>query len=50
MRNARLMKPKLESRLPIEIPITSNLQMTAPLWQKTKKIKSLLLKVKEESE
>ena len=31
------MKHKLESRLPGEIPITSNMQMTPPLWQKVKK-------------
>jgi len=30
-------KHKLESRLPGEIPITSNMQMTQPLWQKVKK-------------
>ena len=40
-------KHKLESRLPGEISITSDMQMTPPLWQK---IKSLLTKVKEESE
>ena len=28
------MKHKLESRLPGEIPITSDMQMTPPLWQK----------------
>ena len=27
---------KMESRLPGEIPITSNMQMTQPLWQKAK--------------
>ena len=43
-------KHKLESRLPGEISITSDMQMTQPLWQKAKKIKSLLMKVKEESE
>ena len=32
-----LMKHKLESRLPGEISITSDLQMTPPLWQKEKK-------------
>ena len=32
MRNAGLHKAKLESRLPGEIPITSNMQMTPPLW------------------
>ena len=31
------MKQKLESRLPGEISITSDLQMTPPLWQKVKK-------------
>ena len=31
------MKHKLESRLPGEISITSDLQMTPPLWQKVKK-------------
>ena len=31
------MKHKLESRLPWEISITSDTQMTQPLWQKEKK-------------
>ena len=31
------MKHKLESRLSREISITSDMQMTAPLWQKVKK-------------
>ena len=31
------MKTKLESRLPGEISITSDMQMTPPLWQKAKK-------------
>ena len=45
------MKHKLESRLLEEISITSDMQMTPPLWQEGKKIlKSLLMKVKEESE
>ena len=43
------MKHKLESRLPGEISITSDMQMTPPLWLKARK-KSLLMKVKEESE
>ena len=30
-------KHKLESRLPGEIPITSDMQMTPPLWQKVKR-------------
>ena len=37
MRNAGLEKHKLESRLPGEISITSDMQMTPPLWQKVKK-------------
>ena len=44
------MKHKLESRLLGEISITSDMQMTPPLWQKGKKnLKCLLMKVKEES-
>ena len=31
------MKHKLESRLPGEISITSDMQMTPPFWQKVKK-------------
>ena len=31
------MKHKLESRFQGEIPITSDMQMTPPLWQKVKK-------------
>ena len=31
------MKHKLESRLPGEISINSDMQMTPPLWQKVKK-------------
>ena len=31
------MKHKLESRLPGELSITSETQMTSPLWQKVKK-------------
>ena len=33
----KLKKHKLESRLPGEISITSDMQMTLPLWQKAKK-------------
>ena len=36
MRNAGWKKHKLESRLPAEISITSDMQMTPPLWQKVK--------------
>ena len=44
-------KHKLESRLPGEISITSDMQMTPSLYSKSKEeLKNLLLKVKEESE
>ena len=36
------MKHKLESRLPVEISITSDMQMTPPLWQKVKRTKEPL--------
>src|SRR5574340_1519184 len=32
------MKHKLESRLLVEISITSDMQMTPPLWQKVKRL------------
>ena len=56
MRNAGLgetldwKKHKLESRLPGEISTTSDMQMTPPLWQSEEELKSLLMKVKEDSE
>ena len=37
MRNAGMEEHKLESRLPGDISITSDMQMTPPLWQKVKK-------------
>ena len=43
------MKHKLESGLLGEISITSDIEMTPPLWQKVKNLKSLF-KVKEKSE
>ena len=36
MRNAGLEEAQAESRLPGEISITSDMQMTPPLWQKIK--------------
>ena len=45
------MKHKLESRLPEEISITSDMQMTHTLMAESEEeLKSLLMKVKEESE
>ena len=41
------MNPRLELRFLGEISKTSDMQITPPLWQK---VKSLLMKVKEESE
>ena len=44
-------KHRLEPRLPGEISITSDTQMTPSLWQESEEeLKSLLVKVKEESE
>ena len=42
-------KHKLESRLPGEISITSDMQMTPPLAESEEELKSFLMKVKEES-
>ena len=44
------MKHKLESILLREISITSDMQMTPPFWQKVKRNKTLLMKVKKKSE
>ena len=44
------MKHKLESRLLGEISITSDMQMTPPYGREQRGTKSLLMKVKEESE
>ena len=43
-------KHKLESRLPGEISITSDMQMTPLTVESEEGLKSLLMKVKEESE
>ena len=44
------MKHKLKSRLPGEISIISDMQMTPPFAERKEELKSLLMKVKEESE
>ena len=44
------MKHKLESRLLGEKSITSDMQKTPLLWQKSEELKRLLMKMKEESE
>ena len=44
------MKHKLESRLPEEISITSDMQMTPLIAESEEELKSPLMKVKEESE
>ena len=43
------MKHNLESRLPGEVSIISDRQMTFPFMAKSEELKSLLMKVKEES-
>ena len=44
------MKHKLESRLPEEISIASEMQMTPLMPESEEELKSLLMKMKEESE
>ena len=50
MRNTGLDENKLESKFPGEISVTSDMHMLPPLWQSEEELKSLLVKVKEESE
>ena len=50
MENARLDEAQLESRLLGEISITSDMQMTLLMAESKEELKSLLMKVKEESE
>ena len=51
MRNTGLEEAQAGIKIGGEISITSNMQMTPPLWQKSEEaLKSLLIKVKEESE
>ena len=51
MRNAGLDEAQAGSRLLGEISITSDMQMTPPLWEESEEeLKSLLMKVKEVSE
>ena len=53
MQNVRLDEARAESRLQGEILITSEFQMTPPLWKKgtmEEELKSYLMKIKEESE
>ena len=49
MRNAGLKEAQLESRLPGEISITSDMQMTL-MTESEEELKSLLMRVKEKSE
>ena len=51
MRNTGLEEAQLESRLPGEISVTSEMQMTPTLMSESEEeLKSLLMKVKEENE
>ena len=50
MQSTSCEKHKLESRLLGEIAITLDMQMTLTLWQKARKTKNLLMKVKGECE
>ena len=51
MQNAGMDEAQAGIKIARENNITSDMQMTPPLWQKSKEeLKSLLVKVKEESE
>ena len=50
MRNAGLEETQAESRLPGEISITSDMQMTTLMAESEEELKSLLMKVKVETE
>ena len=50
MRNAGVDEAQAGIKIAGEISITSDLQITSPLWQKAEELKSLLMEVKEESE
>ena len=50
MRNAGLDEAQAGIKIAGVIAITSDMQMTPPLWQSKEELKSLLMKVKEESE
>ena len=50
MRNAGLDEAQLKSRSLGRISVTSDMQMTPHLMEESEELKSLLLKVKEESE
>ena len=50
MRNAGLEEAQDGIKTAGEISITSDMQMTPPLWPENEELKSLLMKVKEESE
>ena len=44
------MKIKLELRLPGEMSITTDVQMTSPMAESEEELKSLLMRVKDENE
>ena len=50
MRNAGLDEAQAGIEIVRRISITSDMHMTPPLWQSKEELKSLLMKVKEESE
>ena len=50
MRNARLDEAQAGIKLPGEISITSDMQMTTPFMAEIEELKALLMKLKEESE
>ena len=47
MQNAGLDEAQMESRWLGEISVTSDMQMTPPLWQSEEELKSFLMKVRK---
>ena len=50
MRNAGLEEAQAGIKIAIEVSITSDTEILPPLWQREEELKTLLMKVKEESE
>ena len=50
MRNAGLDEAQAGIKIAIEVSITSDTEILPPLWQREEELKTLFMKVKEESE
>ena len=50
MQNAGLDEAQAGIKIAVEVSITSDTEILPPLWQREEELKTLLMKVKEESE